>query len=283
MIVLAAALALSVSTSGAPVLTTGTAGAAASTRDATLTAREIELHEATSLRLYLVVEETFAEISKRLRAGAAVGEADVVAFLESVLARDGLVHAGRPSVAVNAHAVDPLFEATAATSTALRPGDVVVVDVWAKRPGGAYANLVWTAWVGRKADVPKNVATAWRAVRDARDRAVAHLRADPDATGEALDAVARKVVRKAKLERFYLRATARPLGADDPFANGPIAKEGETRRVLAPSSCLAIEPGIYRAGEFAARTAATVCRSADGKTVETTTVPLQRDLRPLLD
>ncbi len=276
--------ALLLSTSGAPVLTQGTAGAAAvipSARDATLTEGEIRLHRQTALLLYLAVEETFGEIAKRIRAGTPVTEADAAALLEARLKKDGLVHAGHPMVAVNAHAVDPLFEPTPEKSTALRAGDVVVIDVWAKRPGGAYANLVWTAWVGARGDLPQSVAKAWKATRDARDAALAHLKAHPDATGDALDAAARKPLRKAKLERFYERATARPLGADDPYAPGAIARPGESRPALPPSACVSVEPGLYRKGEFATRTSANVCRSGD--TVTVTTSPLQREIRALLD
>lgn len=269
------------STSGAPVLATGTAGVVASTRDATLTAREIELHREASLLLYVAVEETLADVSKRLKRGEPVDERAVVERLEARIARDGLVHAGRPNVAVNAHAVDPLFEATPEASTALRKGDVVVIDVWAKRPGGAYANLIWTAFVGRRGDIPPNVAKAWKATREARDRALAHLIVNPQATGDELDAIARKPVRKAKLERWYSRATARPLGADDPYAPGAVSKPGESRPALAPSTCVAIEPGVYVRGSFATRTAVDVCL-VDGKP-RVTNAPQQRELRPLLD
>src|SRR5207237_5100077 len=116
--------------------------------------------------------------------------------------RGGLATNDPPVVAVNAHAGDPHFETSATKDTAIRPGDWLLVDLWARedRPGTVYADSTWVAFVG--ADVPARNLQVFDVVVAARDAAVERIR-DGFARGEPVegwqvDRVARDLITTAR-------------------------------------------------------------------------------------
>ncbi len=77
------------------------------------------------------------------------------------------------SVGVDSHAADPHFEVPEEGSAVIEYGKVLLVDVWAKEKatGSIYADITWTAFVGR--EIPAEVKRVFEVVRDAREAVVA--------------------------------------------------------------------------------------------------------------
>jgi len=87
-------------------------------------------------------------------------------------------------------------------------------------------------------------------VREARDRAVAfvqeNVRAGRPIAGWQVDRVARDVIRKAGLGKYFVHRTGHSLGRDvhGAGANMDDLESHDVRRVI-PNTCFSIEPGVY--------------------------------------
>ena len=79
-----------------------------------------------------------------------------------------------PSVSYGAHAARPHYDAPAEGSSPIVPGQLLLLDLWAKEPGGIYADQTWMAAIGTPSP---RAAELWTVVRGARDAALDLLRA----------------------------------------------------------------------------------------------------------
>ena len=259
-------------------------GASQGRREAPGVADPMVLHRHAARRLTIIVEEAFAEIRRALTAEEAITEAAVVAFIEQRFARDGLVAGHPPRVAAAAHGSYP--DHAGGTSSPIRRGDVVVVELMARRnsPGAVHARTSWTAFAGTKEEIPQRVARVWQIVKDAREAALGLVRERIDAgatvTGAEVDAAARSAIRRAKHGSWFLHPAGRALGPT-PAAEGPSLAAGETR-ALAAGRCFALHPAIYYPGEFGMRTEVSFCVTRQGAP-EVTTGVRQVEIRPLLE
>lgn len=274
---LALATALSLSTSGAP----------------TLSEAQIAQHREAAERLHVIVEEVFAETARRFRAGDPPTPSQLQIFIENAYGRDELVAFERPVIARGIHSADPNFENAPPmpgddSATPLREGDLLLVNVFARLdvPDAIHADITWMAFVGRTAAIPPRVQKVWTMVAAARDAALAtlrdRLRVGRPVTGEELDEAARRVVRKARHEPWYLHPTGHALGAGEQlFGAGANLKRGDTRPIL-PGTCFTIEPGVYYPNEFGVRSEIDVCVTRKNA-AEVTGGVSQRAIRALLD
>jgi Xaa-Pro aminopeptidase len=176
-------------------------------------------------------------------------------FILQRFAARGLVANHPPIVAINAHSADPHFEPTP-DSGLIRPGDFVLIDLWAKEPDGVYADYTWTGFMGNV--VPDRHQEIFTIVRNARDAAIAFVKdriaREQSFRGCEVDAAARKVITDAGYGNYFVHRTGHSIG-EEVHGNGANMDGLETqdeRRVL-PGSCFSIEPGIYLAGEFGVR------------------------------
>lgn len=200
-----------------------------------------------------------------LREGG-VSEKEVQEALVEALAQEGLVFDHPPMVAFGENAANPHH--TPGTRR-LRRGDVVLLDLWAKRPEGVYADITWMAgW-----DPPKEAVAAFRAVREARDRAVAFLR-DRYAQGLLPRGFeVDRLVRTWLEERGYgdqiRHRTGHNLGREVHGA-GPHLDDLESHdfRPLVPGLAFTVEPGLYP-GPFGVRTEINVYLQPEGPEVTT--------------
>jgi Xaa-Pro dipeptidase len=200
----------------------------------------------------------------------------------------GLVTSTAPIAAVNAHSADPHYGPAATGSSAIAEGDLVLIDLWAKRPeaGSVYADITWTGFVG--AEVPARQAEVFAAVREARDAAVDFVRTRVAAgdfpCGWEVDEVSRNVVRNAGYGDKFLHRTGHSIG-EEVHGNGANIDNLETqdKRRLLPRTCFSIEPGIYLPGQFGIRSELDVYLTESdavvyGQPVQTEIVPLLRKL-----
>ena len=135
-------------------------------------------------------------------------------------------------------------------SRPLRPGELLMLDVWAKlaRPDSVYYDITWMGFLGP--EVPRRFMEMFSIVREARDAAIAfiqkNVRAGRPIAGFEVDRVARGVIRKAGYAKQFIHRTGHSLGRDvhGAGANMDDLEVHDVRRVL-PHTCFSIEPGIY--------------------------------------
>jgi Xaa-Pro dipeptidase len=207
--------------------------------------------------------EVIAEVA-RVELARAVGEADrglretaLRARVVEAVERRGLVFADPPIVAFGENTANPHYEPLPGADATLRPGDVVLLDLWAGRSRETvFADQTWMGYAG--ADPPERVRRVWEAVRSARDAAVAAVfeaaAAGRAITGAEVDRAARGVVEAAGFGGAFVHRTGHSIDRDL-HGSGPHLDDYETHddRRLMPGVGFSVEPGIYLPGEFGVR------------------------------
>lgn len=209
-------------------------------------------HAVASRQVNAIKDAAFNLIRSRHGAKKDVTEQEVASFIQARFAREGLEYPDGPIVAVNAHAGDPHYEPKPGGAVPIKPGDWVLIDLWARRPGdeNIYADITWVGYCGRK--VPAKHARVFRAVKAARDAAVklarsAWKRSEPLA-GWQLDAVARAQLVRAGFGRYIKHRTGHSL-SPGPMVHGLGMNlddlETHDTRLMLPGAGFTIEPGLY--------------------------------------
>src|SRR5579863_3767862 len=102
------------------------------TFEARWTAEQLESHLEAGRRVDQVRADAFALIHERTRNGAPVTELEVKLAVREGFSKAGLVTDHGPIVGANANASNPHYEPTEENHAAIRPGDWVLLDMWAK-------------------------------------------------------------------------------------------------------------------------------------------------------
>jgi Xaa-Pro aminopeptidase len=192
----------------------------------------------------------FGFIAERVRKTGSVRETEVQQRILDHFEQHGLVTDHPPIVGVGPHSGDPHYAPGPQTDTAMKEGDFVLIDLWAKldRPRAVYSDLTWTGFVGK--DAPGKYEDVFQIVARARDAAIGRVRA-AFAKGEVLqgwqvDRAARGVIEQAGHGAAFCHRTGHSIGQET-HGNGANMDDLETheeRRVL-PRTCFSVEPGIY--------------------------------------
>ncbi len=226
--------------------------------EAALTGAQLASHQRAARALRSIVDETFGEIAQLIASGRPVSE---VSVQDSVMARfdaQGLVTHAPPIVAVNEHSADPHYGPTAKHDRAIRRGDFILLDLWAKEaaPDSVYADFTWVAFAGDK--VPDEHARVFRIVADARDAAVdlvqRRIAAGEQVSGREADRAARSVIEAAGFGDAFVHRTGHSIGREV-HGTGANLDSLETLddRALIDNTCFSVEPGIYLPGKFGVR------------------------------
>jgi Xaa-Pro aminopeptidase len=242
-------------------------------------------HRRACARLHAIVKETFDWVAGRLRSGAPIDELQAQRFVLDAFARDGLHTFAPPIVGVNAHAADPHYEPAEGAAWPIRPGDFLLLDIWAKEQADAdsvYADITWCAVCAPSpTDRQEEI---WRLVRDARDAGIEFVRSRwPSATirGWEVDDATRRVIAEAGYGDQFIHRTGHSIGREDhgQGANMDNLETHDTRRLLAMTG-FSIEPGIYLPGEFGVRSEVNIALTPSA--AEVTGGEPQRELVRLL-
>lgn len=223
---------------------------------ATWSAAAVEQHAVASRQVAAAKDAAFGLIRERTIADKPVNEYEVQQLILSRFAADGLETMDAPIVGVNGHAGDPHFEVSATSSSPIRRGDWVLIDLWARRPGdeNIFSDITWVGYVPRRAGeaVPDRFRAAYNAVKAARD---ASLRAAQSAwkgkqrvQGWQLDEAASAELIKAGFESAIRHRTGHSL-SPGPQVHGmgmnlDNLETHDTREML-PGIGFTIEPGAY--------------------------------------
>jgi len=189
----------------------------------------------------------FRFIAERLDPG--VDELAVKNFVRAEFQAAGLITDSGPIVGVNAHAGDPHYEPMAETSSPIRRGDLVLLDMWARfdRQGAIYYDITWTGVCGEPSD---RVQKVFEIVRDARDAAVKKV-SDAVANGIEIrgfevDDAARSYIGAHGFGEQFVHRTGHSIGEEvhSTGANMDNLETHDDRRIL-PGALFSVEPGIY--------------------------------------
>ena len=234
-------------------------------------------HQRAADTLGRIVNEAFARIGQRINDG--VTEFEIAEFIRQRFHEEGLTTADGPIVSTNAHCSDPHYEPAAEGSSAIAPGDWVLIDLWAREdtPGSVYADITWTAYVGD--DPPERYSEVFGIVLGARDAALSFLQ-DSHAAGDAIQGwQADDVARRYIADRGYGDYFTHRLGhsiyhtVHGEGVNLDNFETHDTRRII-PGVGFSIEPGIYLP-EFGVRSEIDAYMSEDGPYASS---PVQRDI-----
>src|ERR1041385_5082321 len=93
---------------------------------------QIASHFAARDAIDAIVPECFKEIGRRVRKGGTT-EYEIQQWLAEAFRRADLITEDLPVVAVNANSGDPHYGPQAQGSSAIKDGDFVLLDIWAKK------------------------------------------------------------------------------------------------------------------------------------------------------
>jgi Xaa-Pro dipeptidase len=226
--------------------------------EASLTREQLASHYRAARALRSIVDETFAEIGNAISGARQVSEVSVQEFVMSRFAATGLATYAPPIVAVNEHSADPHFAPARERDRAVRRGDFVLLDLWAKEAGAdsIYADFTWVAYVGD--EIPDEHARVFDIVARARDAAVdlvqARVAAREPVSGREADRAARAVIEAAGFGEEFVHRTGHSIGREVHGAGANLdSLETLDDRGLIDNTCFSVEPGIYLPGKFGVR------------------------------
>ena len=272
---------------------------------------QLEGHRRTTAELGEIVNRAFDYIGERLSQKPT--EFDVAEFIRARFREEGLETPDGPVVSVNAHCSDPHYEPEEGTSSVIKPGDWVLIDLWAKptapppsltggnaastsprrgpdtasppltkwgSDGGqesVYGDITWVAYVG--AAVPQRHQEIFDIVIGARDAALSFLE-ESYSKGETVqgwqaDAVAREHITQRGYGEFFTHRLGHSIGGEvhSEAVNLDGFETHDTRSII-PGVGFSIEPGIYLP-EFGVRSEIDAYMSETGPYA---TSPVQREV-----
>jgi len=217
---------------------------------------QIASHFAARDAIDAIVPEAFKEIGRRARAGS-VTEYEIQQWIAEAFRREQLVTEDLPIVGVNANSGNPHYEPKAQGSARIKPGDFVLLDIWAKKntPGAVYYDITWTGVIGPPSARQQEIFNVVREGRDAGVRKVQEAyAAKKKIAGWEVDQATRESITNAGYGQYFTHRTGHSIG-QSVHGNGANMDNLETKddREIIPHTCFSIEPGVYLPGEFGVR------------------------------
>ncbi|MDA0986727.1 MAG: M24 family metallopeptidase [Bacteroidetes bacterium] len=207
--------------------------------------------------LRTIVDIAFNFIGEKLRSNSKVTEFDVQQKISNEFELRNIYSETDPHCSVNANCANPHYEALKDNSSEIKKGDVILIDLWAKKKSenSIYADITWMGFAGK--NVPAKYQEVFDVVVGARDRAVEYLNREiPNrkVTGAEVDDVSRNFINSKNYGKYFVHRTGHNLG-EVIHGNGTNIDNYETQdvRELIPNSTFTIEPGVYLTGEFGVR------------------------------
>ncbi len=244
--------------------------------EACLSEEQFASHVEAGKRVDKVCAEAFRFIGAKLAGG--VNEAAVRDWILDEFGKAGMTTDHGPIVAANGHAGDPHYEPPSEGSSAVRAGDFVLIDLWAKldQPDSVYYDITWTGFCGTP---PERVGEVFEIVRDARDKAIETVadavKSEREIRGFEVDDAARSFIRDKGYGDRFVHRTGHSIGTEvhGTGANMDNLETHDERRIM-PGALFSVEPGIYLE-DFGVRSEVNVFVAANSAG---TTGAVQRDL-----
>jgi Xaa-Pro dipeptidase len=231
--------------------------------------KELEDHRFAAESLADVARTTLAEAVHQT--DGTLSESVLQARVMKAVEARGLVFNEPPIVGFGPNSAKPHYEPHPGSDAVLRPGDLVLLDLWAGRTRETvFADQTWIGFAGTQ--MPARMSEVWQTVRRARDAAVEALHraaADGrDITGYEADRAARAVVEAAGYGDSFVHRTGHSIDRDL-HGSGPHLDDYETHddRTLIAGVGFSVEPGIYLPGAFGIRSEVNVFMGKSGPEV----------------
>lgn len=253
---------------------------------AQLTEAQIESHREAGRRLIKAKDTLFAELGEDLRTSAAPDEYSVVQRFASLIQAAGLEFPDPPHVAVNGNASNPHYAPTREQHSPIRRGDLILFDFWACLPeeDAIMADYTWMAFAGTRDEIPQEQRAVFEIVQKARDAGIdfihSRLIANRNVEGSEVDDATREVIAEGGYADYFVHRTGHNIGTAV-HGNGTNLDNYETQdnRILLPSTCCSMEPGIYLP-DFGIRSEVNLL--IHERDVEVTGTPVQQEIVALL-
>ncbi len=220
--------------------------------EARWTPAQLRSHLAAGRAIDRITAAAFDRAGDFLRRGRRLTEYDLQQWMWEKFGEAGITADGAAIVATGPNSGNPHYEPTPRHSAVIRPGNVLLLDVWGKTkdPAAVYYDITWT---GFGADhIPASVNRIFQIVREARDSAVRFVKQSvaqgKQIEGWQVDRACRSVIERAGYGRYFTHRTGHNIGREvhGNGANMDNLEMHDTRRVM-PGTCFSVEPGIYRA------------------------------------
>jgi Xaa-Pro aminopeptidase len=247
---------------------------------------QLQDNKESAEHLHQIVDETFGFIRKKILSNTTITEYDVQQFMSSEFKKRGLVTSSDPNCSVNANSANPHYEPTKEINSPLQKGDVVLLDLWAKKdkPRSVYADITWMGFLGET--VPDEYETIFQIVKGGRDAALSFVRSSLAAgkaiRGYEVDDAARNFISQRGYGEYFVHRTGHSIG-EEVHGNGANMDNLETRdeRTIIPQTSFSIEPGIYLRDKYGVRSEIDVYISKDREAI-VTGLPMQDNVVPIL-
>lgn len=212
--------------------------------------QQLQMHLQAGRLVDHIRREAFEFIGQQIRSARASTEYAVQQFILTRFAQSGLATDHGPNVSVNANASNPHYEPSSAQSSSIRPGDFVLIDLWAKltQLDAVYYDITWTGFCGDI--VPSRIENVFEVVKNARKKAssfaIEHATKCQPFAGYEVDDIARTYIRDQGFADYFFHRTGHSIGTDvhGTGANMDNLESHDERQVIA-KTCFSIEPGIY--------------------------------------
>ncbi len=252
---------------------------------ATWSPEQLEGHRRVARVLRETVLAAFDRVRRALAAGDEIDEYTIQRFILERFSQAGMVTDSPPNVSIGPHSADPHYQPTAEKSEVIRPGELLLIDLWAREdtPGSIYGDITWTAVTAPSpTDQQQEVFETVKRARDAAFDLVASRFPREDVRGFEVDDAARKVIEDAGYGEWFIHRTGHSIESSlhGQGANMDNLETHDTRRLI-PWTGFSIEPGIYLPGEFGVRSEIDVALTPEG--AEITGGAAQADLIRLME
>jgi Xaa-Pro dipeptidase len=216
--------------------------------EAAWTEEQIQSHFAARDAIDAIVPAAFEHIGRRARTNG-VSEYEIQQWIAEAFRRENLITDDYPIVGANANSGNPHYEPKAQGSATIKPGDFVLLDIFAKKntPNAVYYDITWTGVIGapteKQAEIFKIVSGARDAgIKKVQDAFVAGHRI----AGWEVDQATREFIANAGYGDRFVHRTGHSIGVQV-HGNGANMDNLETKddREIIPNTCFSIEPGIY--------------------------------------
>jgi Xaa-Pro dipeptidase len=227
----------------------GSSGDLVARFEATWSDVQIKSHFAARDLVDKITAEAFQEIGRRVRNGG-THEYEIQQWIMEAFRRAKMVTEDPPIVGVNANSGNPHYEPRADRSAPIKPGDFVLLDIWAKldQPDAVYYDITWTGVVGpAPSDRIREIFAIVTAARDAGVKAVQDaVSARRRLCGWEVDQATRDTIAAKGYAQYFTHRTGHSIGTSV-HGNGANMDNLETKddREVIPNTCFSIEPGIY--------------------------------------
>jgi Xaa-Pro aminopeptidase len=137
-----------------------------------LTMDDYRSHCRASESMQIIKDSAFNEIARRIKSGNNPTEYEIYEYMLDLYKEHNMLAEDGPIVAINEHAADPHFEPRKDITTKIKEGDLVLIDLWAKKKeeGAIYYDITWMGYVGTS--VPEHIENIFQIARKGRNAAL---------------------------------------------------------------------------------------------------------------